>query len=137
MTGERAGAAAPIEPARIDQITDEAHLAADDPRRFGEQRRRNFYGWFTGSIDPAPFKDAKEMLGELTSQLICWSLGNLSGGRRSWRLQLAAAPHRVGDSHMQNNSVMLPLLWHPIEGQITRLRSHAMLAAARNVERRR
>ena len=42
MTGERAGVAAPIEPVGIDQITDEAHLAADDPRRFGEQRRRNF-----------------------------------------------------------------------------------------------
>ena len=90
-----------------------------------------------GKHRPGTLKDAKEMLGELTSQLICWSVGNLSGGRRSWRLQLAAAPHRVGDSHMQNNRVMLPLLWHPIEGQITRLRSHAMLAAARNVERRR
>ena len=90
------------------------------------------YGWFTEGFDTPPFKDAKEMLDELTSQLICWSVAD-----HVRRLQLSAAPHRGGDSHMQNNSVMLPPLWHPIEGQITRLRSHAMLAAARNVERRR
>jgi hypothetical protein len=41
MTGERAGAALAIEPVRIDQTTDEAHLPAEGPHRFGEQRGRS------------------------------------------------------------------------------------------------